>query len=333
MTSKFKAIVINQSGDQFSREIKTLDRSFFKNGNVLVQIDYSGLNYKDALILKNGGKLVKEYPHIPGIDFSGKVIESDSIDFKAGDEVVLTGCRVGEIYPGGYSQLVKVKSELLIKKPKSISNKNAMILGTAGFTSLLCAFAIKAREELLLGEKVNEVLVTGATGGVGSIAVMVLSKFGYNVTAATGKKDKSNYLKKLGAKNIIDRKDLEGEPRILGKGLWDGVVDTVGGVILANAISQTRPNGIVAACGNAANIKLNTTVMPFIIRGVKLWGIDSVMVSKKRREFVWSQVADLIDFKFLEKHIKTVSLEELLNIFPNILKGEISGRVLVDLNK
>ena len=333
MTDKFKAIVINQSGDQFSREIKTLDRSFFKSGNVLVQIDYSGLNYKDALILKNGGKLVKEYPHIPGIDFSGKVIESDSIDFKPGDDVVLTGCRVGEIYPGGYSQLVKVKSELLIKKPKSISNKNAMILGTAGFTSLLCAFAIKAREELLLGEKVNDVLVTGATGGVGSIAVMILTKFGYNVTAVTGKKNKSNYLKELGAKNIIDRKELEGEPRILGKGLWDGVVDTVGGVILANAISQTRPNGIVAACGNASNIKLNTTVMPFIIRGVKLWGIDSVMVSKKRREFVWSQVADLIDFKFLEKHIKTVSLEELLNIFPNILKGEISGRVLVDLNK
>ena len=333
MTSKFKAIVINQSGDQFSREIKTLDRSFFKSGNVLVQIDYSGLNYKDALILKNGGKLVKEYPHIPGIDFSGKVIESDSIDFKADDDVVLTGCRVGEIYPGGYSQLVKVKSELLIKKPKSISNKNAMILGTAGFTSLLCAFAIKAREELLLGEKVNDVLVTGATGGVGSIAIMILAKFGYNVTAATGKKDKSNYLKELGAKNIIDRKELEGEPRILGKGLWDGVVDTVGGVILANAISQTKPSGIVAACGNASNIELNTTVMPFIIRGVKLWGIDSVMISKKRREFVWSQVANLIDFKFLEKHIKTVSLEELLNIFPNILKGEISGRVLVDLNK
>jgi len=333
MSDKFKAIVLNQSGEKFSREIKILDKSFFKSGDVLVKIDYSGLNYKDALILKNGGKLVKVYPHIPGIDFSGKVIESKSGDFKIGDDVVLTGCKVGEIYPGGYSQLVKVKSELLIKKPKSISNKNAMILGTAGFTSLLCAFAIKAREELLLGEKVNDVLVTGATGGVGSIAIMILSKFGYNVTAVTGKKDKSNYLKELGAKNIIDRKELEGEPKILGKGLWDGVVDTVGGVILANAISQTKPSGIVAACGNASNIKLNTTVMPFIIRGVKLWGIDSVMISKKRREFVWSQVADLIDFKFLEKHIKTVSLEELLNIFPNILKGEISGRVLVDLNK
>ena len=333
MNNKFKAIVLKQSGDRFSREIKTLDKSFFKSGDVLVKVDYSGLNYKDALILKNGGKLVKEYPHIPGIDFSGKVIESDTSDFKSGDGVVLTGCRVGEIYPGGYSQLVKVKSELLVKKPESISNKNAMILGTAGFTSLLCAFAIKAREELLLGEKVNDVLVTGATGGVGSIAVMVLSKFGYNVTAVTGKKNKSDYLKELGAKNIIDRKELEGEPRILGKGLWDGAVDTVGGVILSNVISQIKPNGIIAACGNAANIKLNTTVMPFIIRGVKLWGIDSVMISKKRREFVWSQVADLIDFKFLEKHTKTVNLEELLNIFPNILKGEIAGRVLVDLNK
>ena len=333
MNDKFKAIVLNQSGDQFSREIKNLDKSFFKTGDVLVKIDYSSLNYKDALILKNGGKLVKEYPHIPGIDFSGKVVESNSTGFKPGDDVVLTGCKVGEIYPGGYSQLTKVKSELLVKKPNSISSKNAMILGTAGFTSLLCAFAIKAREEILLGDKVNDVLVTGATGGVGSIAVMVLSKLGYNVTAVTGKKDKLDYLKQLGAKNIIDRKELEGEPKVLGKGLWDGVVDTVGGVILSNAISQTKHSGIVAMCGNAADIKLNTTVMPFILRGVKLWGIDSVMVSKKRREFVWSQVSDLVDFKFLEKYTKIVNLEELLDIFPNILKGEIAGRVLVDLNK
>ena len=333
MSDKFKAIVLNQSNGQFSREIRTLSKSFFKTGDVLVKVDYSSLNFKDALILRNGGKLVKEYPHIPGIDFSGKVVESEAVDYKSGDDVILTGCRVGEIYPGGYSEIVKVKSELLIKKPNSMSNKNAMILGTAGFTSLLCAFAIKAREELLLGEKVTDVLVTGATGGVGSIAVMVLTKLGYNVTAITGKKDQSNFLKELGAKNIVDRKEFESEPRILGKGLWDGVVDTVGGIILSNAISQTKHSGIIAACGNAANIKLNTTVMPFIIRGVKLWGIDSVMVSKERREFVWSQVPNLIDFKFLEKHTKTVNLEELLNIFPNMLKGEIAGRVLVDLKK
>ena len=333
MSDKFKAIVLNQSGEKFTREIKNLEKSFFKDGDVLVKVDYSGLNYKDALILKNGGKLVKEYPHIPGIDFSGKVTESKSTDFKPGDDVVLTGCRVGEIYPGGYSQFVKVKNELLIKKPKSISNKNAMILGTAGFTSLLCAFAIKAREELLLGEKVNDVLVTGATGGVGSIAVMVLSKMGYNVTAVTGKKDKEDFLKKLGASKIIDRKDLESESKPLDKGLWDGVVDTVGGKILAKAISHTRPNGIVAACGLASDYKLNTTVMPFIIRGVKLWGIDSVMISKKRREFIWSQVEKLIDFKILEEITKTVNLEELLNIYGDILKGQIAGRILVDLNK
>jgi len=333
MTEKFKAIVLSQTDEQFTREVKTLDKNFFKTGDVWVKVEYSDLNYKDALILKNGAKLVKEYPHIPGIDFSGKVVESENQDFKAGDEVILTGCRVGEIYPGGYSQIVKVKSELLVKKPKTISNKNAMMLGTAGFTSLLCAFAIKAREELLLGEKVNDVLVTGATGGVGSIAVMVLSKFGYNVTAMSGKKDKTEYLKELGAKNIVERKEFEGESKLLGRGLWDGVVDTVGGNILSNVISQTRPNGIVAACGNAGGIKLNTSVMPFIIRGVKLWGIDSVMISKKRREFVWSQVADLVDFKLLEKNIKVVNLEELLNIFPKMLKGEISGRVLVDLNK
>ena len=333
MNDKFKAIVLNQSGEKFSREIKTLDKSFFKSGDVLVKVDYSSLNYKDALILKNGGKLVKEYPHIPGIDFSGKVIESESANFKSGDEVILTGCRVGEIYPGGYSQFVKVKSELLVKKPKSISNKDAMILGTAGFTSLLCAFAIKAREELLLGEKVNDVLVTGATGGVGCMSVMVLSKMGYKVTAVTGKRDKEDFLKKLGASAIIDRKDLETESRPLDKALWDGVVDTVGGKILAKAISHTRPNGIVAACGLAADYKLHTTVMPFIIRGVKLWGIDSVMISMKRREFIWSKVSDFIDFKFLEKYTTLVNLEELLNIFPSILKGEISGRVLVDLNK
>jgi len=333
MSDKFKAIVLNQSGEKFTREIKTLDKSFFKTGDTLIKVDYSGLNYKDALILNNGAKLVKEYPHIPGIDFSGKVIESDNSEFKSGDNVVVTGCRVGEIYPGGYSQIAKVKSEFLIKIPKEISNKNAMILGTAGFTSLLCAFALKAREELLLGEKIKDVLVTGASGGVGSIAVMILSKLGYNVSAVTGKKDQSDYLKLLGAKNILERKDFEGEPRVLGKGLWDGVVDTVGGTILANAISQTKHSGIVAACGNASNIKLNTTVMPFIIRGVKLWGIDSVMISKKRREFLWTQVSKLVDFKILEKNTKVLNLEELLNIFSEMLKSKTSGRILVDLNK
>ena len=333
MKDQFKAIVINQTENQFTREVKYLDKSFFKIGDVLIEVVYSGLNYKDALILNNGGKLVKEYPQIPGVDFSGKVIESENDNFKAGDNVILTGWRVGEIYPGGYTQITKVKSEFLVKTPNKLTSKNAMMLGTAGLTALMCSFAIKSREEILLGEKINDVLVTGATGGVGSIAVMILSKFGYNVTALTGKKDQNNFLKELGAKNIINRKEFENEPRLLGKGLWDGVVDTVGGIVLSNAISQTKHSGIVAACGNAGGIKLNTSVMPFIIRGVKLWGIDSLTVSIKRREFIWNEMVNLIDFKLLEKQTKIVSLEELLNIFPKILKGEIAGRILVDLKK
>ena len=332
MSDKFKAIIINQDGEKFSREIKEVDKNFLE-GDVLVKVDYSDLNFKDALILNNGGKLVKEFPRIPGIDFSGKVVESNADNFKEGDEVVITGCRVGEISHGGYSQFAKVKKDFLVKLPKGISTKEAMILGTAGFTSLMCAFAIKAREEILLGEKVKDVLVTGATGGVGSIAIMVLSKLGYNVTAVTGKMDKSDSLKKLGASSVIDRKEFEGEPKLLGKGVWDGVVDTVGGNILAHAISQTKHSGIVAACGNAGGIKLSTSVMPFILRGVKLWGIDSVAVSLKRREFVWSQVPNLIDFNLLNETIKVESMKELLDIFPQMLKGQTSGRIVVDVNK
>jgi acrylyl-CoA reductase (NADPH) len=333
MSDNFKALVVDQEGENFTREIKELDRSFLKHGNVLVKVDYSDLNYKDALILKNGAKLVKEFPHIPGIDFAGTVIESDNSKFKKDDEVILTGWRVGEIYFGGYSQEAKVNGDYLIKKPKNISSKQAMILGTAGLTALLCSFAIKAREELLLGEKVKDVLVTGASGGVGSIAVMILSKFGYDVTAVTGKTSNEKYLKSLGAKNIINKSDLDKDARPLDKGLWDGVVDTVGGKILANALAQTRDNGIVAACGNASDYKLNTTVMPFIIRGVKLWGVNSVTASIKRREFVWNEVKNLIDFDKLEQSIKTVSLEDLIDIYPKMLKGETFGRYIVDLNK
>ena len=333
MSDTFKAIVINQEGEKFSREVKTVDKKFLGEGDVLVKIDYSDLNFKDALILNNGGKLVKEFPRIPGIDFSGKVVESNVENFKKDDEVILTGCRVGEISHGGYSQFAKVKKDFLVKSPKGISTKQSMILGTAGFTALMCAFAIKAREEILLGDKVKDVLVTGATGGVGSVAVMVLSKLGYNVTAVTGKMNKADDLKKLGAASIIDRKEFEGEPKLLGKGIWDGIVDTVGGNILAHAISQTKHSGIVAACGNAGGIKLNTNVMPFILRGVKLWGIDSVAVSLKRREFVWSQASNLIDFNILSETVKIVSMPELLEIFPKMLKGETSGRIVVDVNK
>ena len=333
MPDQFKALIVNQEGENFTREVKTIDKSFLKHGDVTIQVDYSDLNFKDGMILKNGGRLVKEFPHIPGIDFAGKVLESENSKFKEGDEVILTGFRVGEIFYGGYSQVAKVNADFLVKKPDSLTTKQAMILGTAGFTSLMSAFAIQARESILLGEKVNDVLVTGATGGVGSVAIMALTKLGYNVTAVTGKDSKSDYLKSLGAKNIVNRAEFDKDPRLIDKGLWDGVVDTVGGKILANAIVQTKPNGIVAVCGNANNNELNTSVIPFMLRGIKLWGMDSANCSIKRREFIWGEASKLIDFDLLEKSILTVSLKELLEIYPQILKGEISGRVLVDLNK
>ena len=333
MSDQFKALIVNQEGENFTREIKSIDKSFLKHGDVTVQVDYSDLNFKDGMILKNGGRLVKEFPHIPGIDFAGKVLESENPKFKEGDEVILTGFRVGEIFYGGYSQIAKVNADFLVKKPDNLTTKQAMILGTAGFTSLMSAFAIQARESILLGEKVNDVLVTGATGGVGSVAIMALTKLGYNVTAVTGKDSKSDYLKSLGAKNIVNRAEFDKDPRLIDKGLWDGVVDTVGGKILANAIVQTKPNGIVAVCGNANNNELNTSVIPFMLRGIKLWGMDSANCSIKRREFIWSEASNLIDFDLLEKSILTVGLEELIETYPKILKGEISGRVLVDLNK
>ena len=333
MSDQFKAIVLNQEGENFSREVKSLDRSFLKHGDVTVQVEYSDLNFKDGMILKNGGRLVKEYPHIPGIDFSGKVIESENSKFKSGDEVILTGFRVGEVFFGGYSQIAKVNADFLVKKPDNLSSKQAMILGTAGLTSLMSAFAIQARESILLGEKVNDVLVTGATGGVGSVAIMALTKLGYNVTAVSGKESKSDYLKSLGAKNIINRAEFDKDPRPIDKGLWDGVVDTVGGKILANAIAQTKPNGIIAVCANANSNELNTNLLPFMLRGIKVWGMDSANCSIKRREFMWGEASKLIDFELLEKSVLTVGLEELIETYPKILKGEISGRVLVDVNK
>ena len=333
MSDNFKALIVNQEGENFTREVKSIDKSFLKHGDVTVKVDYSDLNYKDGMILKNGGRLVKEFPHIPGIDFSGTVLESENQKFKTGDEIILTGWRVGEAFFGGYSQVAKVNADFLVKRPSNLTSKQAMMLGTAGFTSLMSAFAIQAREEILLGDKVNDVLVTGATGGVGSVAVMALTKLGYNVTAVTGKDSKTDYLKSLGAKNVVNRADFDKDPRPIDKGLWDGVVDTVGGKILANAIAQTRSNGIIAVCGNANSNELNTNLLPFMLRGIKVWGMDSANCSIKRREFIWAEAAKLVDFEVLEKSIITVSLDELLETYPKILKGEISGRVLVDLNK
>ena len=334
MSDNFKALIVNQEGEKFSREIKTIEKSFLKHGDVLVKVDYSTLNFKDALILKNGARLVKEFPHIPGIDFSGVVEESSHKNFKSGDEVILTGWRVGEIYFGGYSQFANVNGDFLVKKPKNLDLRQSMILGTAGLTALMCSFTAKAtREELLLGEKVENVIVSGASGGVGSMAVMMLSKLGCNVTAITGKDNNIDYLKSLGAKSVINTSEMTKDARPLDKGLWDGAVDTVGGKVLENILAQTKDGGIVSACGNAADIKINTTVMPFIIRGVKLWGINSVTASIKRRQFLWNEASKVIDFKLLEKSVKEINLNEVIDVYPKMLKGETSGRYIINLKK
>tara|TARA_A100001011_G_scaffold178314_1_gene187038 strand:+ start:3132 stop:4133 length:1002 start_codon:yes stop_codon:yes gene_type:complete len=333
MSKKFKAIVIDNQNDKFTREVKDLSKDALKDGNVLVKIDYSSLNYKDALILNNGGRIVRKYPFVPGIDFSGSVEETEDAKFKKNDKVILTGFRVGEMYYGGFSQYAKVNSDFLVKVPKDLDTLKVMKMGTAGLTALLCAFAVKAKEELLMGSKVKDVLVTGATGGVGSFAVMALSKMGYDVHAVTGKKEKHDYLKKLGAKNILDRNEFLGESKLLEKGLWDCVVDTVGGEGLTKILAQTKPGGIVALPGNAGGNKISTNVMPFVIRGIKLWGIDSSGASVKRKEFVWNEASKLIDFSLIDDSIKEVSLKELLEIFPKILKGELSGRIVVNPNK
>ena len=334
MSDQFKALVLNQDGENFLRETKSINKNFLKHGDVTVKVEFSGLNYKDALILKNGARLVKEFPHIPGIDFSGTVEESNHKDFKNGDEVILTGWRVGEIYFGGYSQYAKVNGDFLVKKPKNLDLRQSMILGTAGLTALMCSFTTKAtREELLLGDKVEDVIVSGASGGVGSMAVMMLNKLGCNVTAVTGKDSNTDYLKSIGAKNVMNTNELSKDARPLDKGLWDGAVDTVGGKVLENILAQTKDAGIVAACGNAADIKLNTTVMPFIIRGIKLWGINSVTASIKRRQFLWSEAGKLMDFNILEKSVKEISLDEVIDVYPKMLKGETSGRYIINLNK
>tara|TARA_Y100000817_G_scaffold117217_1_gene91922 strand:- start:2013 stop:3014 length:1002 start_codon:yes stop_codon:yes gene_type:complete len=333
MSKKFKAVVIDNQNEKFTREIKQLSTDDLKDGNVLVKIDYSSLNFKDALILNNGGRIVRKYPFIPGIDFSGIVEESEDNKFKKNDKVILTGFRVGEMYFGGFSQYAKVNSDFLVKTPNDLDSLKAMKMGTAGLTALLCAFAVKAKEELLMGTKVKDVLVTGATGGVGSFAVMALSKMGYDVHAVTGKKEKHEYLKKLGAKNILDRSQFLGESKLLEKGLWDCVVDTVGGEGLTKILAQTKPGGIVALPGNAGGNKISTNVMPFVIRGVKLWGIDSSGASVKRKEFVWNEASKLIDFSLIDNSIKEVSLKELLEVFPKILKGQLTGRIIVNPSK
>ena len=327
----FNALVINKGDDEkTSAAVEKVSIDQLPEGNVTVAVEYSTVNYKDGLCIGPGGGLVRNYPHVPGIDFSGIVEASDDDRYSPGDKVVLTGWRVGEVHWGGYSQKAKVNADWLVPLPKSISSKQAMAIGTAGLTAML---AILALEDHGLKPLEAPVLVTGASGGVGSVATAILSNLGYEVAAVTGRPESSNYLKSLGASNIVPREELnEVTKRPLEKETWSGCVDTVGGEMLARVFGQLLYGSSVAAVGLAGSAKLPATVIPFILRGVNLLGIDSVMQPYQNRLKALERLASDLPMDKLEAMITPATLSDLPRLGADILKGQVRGRVVVDVN-
>ncbi|ODT20363.1 MAG: acryloyl-CoA reductase [Kaistia sp. SCN 65-12] len=328
----FRALVLSQGADRkVSGAVETLPEEKLPAGDVTVAIDYSTLNYKDGLVLTTGGGLVKTWPHVGGIDFAGTVEKSDHAGFKAGDKVVLNGWRVGELHWGGYATKARVKGDWLVKLPATISSKRAMAIGTAGYTSMLCVMAL---EKHGIKPASGEILVTGAAGGVGSVAVAILGKLGYNVVAATGRPQEGDYLKSLGATTILDRKELTEAPdRPLLSERFAGVVDTVSGVMFAKALAQVKYGGAAAVCGLAAGPSFPGSILPFILRGVSVYGIDSVMLPKGPREEAWKRLGTDLPLDKLDSTVSEAGLSDLMALAPKILKGEVRGRVVVDVSK
>jgi acrylyl-CoA reductase (NADPH) len=325
----FRALVLEQHGEQVTSEIRDVRREELPEGDTLVRVAYTALNYKDGLALTGKNKVVRSYPMVPGIDFSGTVEETTSSDFAPGDRVVLTGWGVGERHWGGYAQLARVNSEWLVRLPENIDLKRAMGLGTAGVTAMLCILAL---EEHGLTPDKGEILVTGASGGVGGLAVALLAALGYNVTASTGRADAREYLESLGAKSIIDRNELTAPGGPLGSARWAGAVDTVGGETLAGVLRTLAYGGSVAACGNAGGMTVNTTVLPFILRSVNLLGIDSLPTPIERRRVVWERLAQLMPADKLDRMMTVVRLRETPALAQQILAGQTRGRIVVDVN-
>ncbi len=331
--STFRALVLREAngedGGKIVAAIETLDHADLPDGDVTVDIRYSTLNYKDGMVLGGIGRLVRTYPHVPGIDFAGVVATSESADFETGDRVVLTGWRVGEAHWGGYAERARVKSDWLVKLPDGLSEYQAMALGTAGFTAML---AIVELEGAGLAPDRGEVLVTGANGGVGGVALALLARLGYRVTASTGRPEAADRLTALGAATVIDRAELAAAPErpLLGE-RWAGAVDAVGGATLAGILARTAYGGAVAACGLAGGAKLETTVIPVLLRAVKLLGIDSVMCPRDRREAAWARLAREMPADALERLSHTVPLTALAELGPEILGGRTEGRIVVDV--
>ena len=327
----FNALVVNKGEDEkTSAAVEQISVDQLPEGNVTVAVEYSTVNYKDGLCIGSGGGMVRNYPHVPGIDFSGTVEASDDDRYSPGDKVILTGWRVGEVHWGGYSQKARVNADWLVPLPELISSKQAMAIGTAGLTAML---AIIALEQHGLQKSNGSILVTGGSGGVGSVAIAILSNLGYEVATVTGRPESADYLKSLGASIIVPREELnEAIKRPLEKQVWSGCVDTVGGEMLSRVFGQMFYGSSVAAVGNAGGARLPASVMPFILRGVNLLGIDSVMQPYENRLKAWERLALDLPMDKLEAMITPATLSDLPRLGSDILKGRVRGRVVVDVN-
>lgn len=324
-----RAILIDKDeDDQYVVELTDVDEALLPEGDVTVDVGYSTLNYKDSLALTGESPVVRRFPMVPGVDLAGTVERSDSDAFVEGASVVLNGWGVGETHWGGYAERARVRHEWLVPLPEPFSTRQAMAIGTAGYTAMLCLMTL---EDHGLGPDDGEILVTGATGGVGSVAVSLLSGLGFTVLAATGKPDEAGYLESLGAAGIVDRAELSEPGRPLGKERWSGAIDTVGSHTLANVCASTRYGGTVAACGLAQGMDLPATVAPFILRGVTLAGVDSVHCPTPRRIEAWNRLASDLDVDALESMTSEVGLSEVVELAPRQLAGELRGRVVVDV--
>ena len=326
----FNAIVLRIDQERVvSSSVEPVEPSQLPEGEVTVAVEYSTLNYKDGLCLTGGGGLVRNYPHVPGIDFAGTVEASDDVRYQAGDRVVLTGWGVGERWWGGYAQRARVKADWLVPLPEDVSTKDSMAIGTAGFTAMLSVMALEAHG---LTPEQGPVLVTGATGGVGSTATVILGNNGYEVAAVTGRPELEPYLRSLGASSVLAREELEAPGKPLESERWAGCVDAVGGAVLARALAQMKYGSSVAAVGLAGGLRLNATVAPFILRGVNLLGIDSVMQPYVNRVAAWTRLAGELPRDRLDAMVEVVPLAAVAQRGPAILKGEVSGRIVVDVN-
>ena len=323
----FRAVLLTQEDRTVSSEIAELDDSQLPEGNVTVDVSYSTLNYKDGMILTGVGRLVRDYPHVPGIDFSGIVSASADPRYAEGDRVVLTGWRVGEVHWGGYAERARVNGDWLVKLPDGLSELDAMSIGTAGLTSML---AMQAIEDQVVGSA--PILVTGAAGGVGSVAVHLLAQAGYEVAASTGRPEASDYLTSIGASEIVDRSELAEPPSgPLSSERWGGCIDAVGDTTLAHVLTEMQYGSSVAACGLAGGNSLDTTVIPFLLRGVNLLGIDSVMCPFETRQQAWLRLDQLLDRGILADMTTVVGLENVASLGPEILAGKVQGRTVIDV--